>query len=68
MIREFLSAAGLSQAARGFDADMVVMNPTFEREVVPGALSTLLDSLIVSYAFRLAAFHDGRALFIIPNC
>lgn len=73
MIREFLSAAGLSQAVRGFDADMVVMNPTFEREVVPGALGALLDSLVVSYAFRLDAFrldafHDGRTLFIIPNC
>ncbi|KAF9793074.1 hypothetical protein BJ322DRAFT_100262 [Thelephora terrestris] len=45
VIREFLSTAGLAQAVRGFDADMVVMNPVFERDVVPGALNTLLDSL-----------------------
>lgn len=46
MIRDFLSAAGLIQAVRGFDADMVLMNPGFEREVVPGALDDLLDSLV----------------------
>jgi hypothetical protein len=48
VIREFLSAAGLTQAVRGFDADMVMMNPSFEREVIPGALDDLLDDLIVS--------------------
>lgn len=55
VIRDFLSAAGLTQAARGFDADMVIMNPGFERDVVPGALNDLLDSLVVSYTCRLAA-------------
>lgn len=55
MIRDFLSATGLTQAVRGFDADIMVMNPGFEREVVPGALDDLLDSLVVSYACRLAA-------------
>lgn len=57
MIREFLTATGLTQAVRGFDADVVVMNPNFERDVVPGALDNLLDSLVVSYAFRLAELH-----------
>lgn len=52
-MREFLIAAGLTQAVRGFDADMVVMNPSFERDVVPGALDDLLDSLVVSYSLRL---------------
>ncbi|KAF9654017.1 hypothetical protein BDM02DRAFT_3265153 [Thelephora ganbajun] len=46
VIREFLSTAGLTQAARGFDADMVIMNPGFERDVVPGALDRLLHSLV----------------------
>lgn len=55
MIRDFLSAVGLTQAVRGFDADMVIMNPSFERDVVPDALDDLLDSLAVSYACRLAA-------------
>lgn len=55
MIRDFLSAAGLTQAVRGFDADMVLMNPSFERDAVPGALDDLLDSLVVSYTCRLAA-------------
>ena len=48
VIREFLSATGLTQAMHGFDADMVVMNPSFERDVVPLALANLLDSLVVS--------------------
>jgi hypothetical protein len=55
VIRDFLSAAGLAQAVRGFDADIVVMNPSFERDIVPGALDNLFDSLAVSYARRLAA-------------
>ena len=55
VIRDFLSAAGLTQALRGFDADMVMMNPGFERNVVPGALDGLLDSLVVSCASRLTA-------------
>ena len=54
MIRDFLSATGLTQAVRGFDADIMVMNPGFEREVVPSVLDDLLDSLVVSYACRLA--------------
>jgi hypothetical protein len=57
VIREFLSTAGLAQAVRGFDADMVVMNSVFERDVIPGALNTLLDSLAVSYAFQPAGLH-----------
>ena len=55
VIKDFLSAAGLTQAVRGFDADMVIMNPGFERDIVPGALEDLLDSLVVSYACRLPA-------------
>ena len=55
VIRDFLSAAGLAQAVHGFDADMVMMNPSFERDVLPGALDDLLDSLVVSYTCRLAA-------------
>lgn len=55
MIRDFLSAAGLTQAMRGFDADMVIMNPSFERDIVPGALDNLLDSLVVGHACRLSA-------------
>lgn len=55
MIRDFLSAAGLAQAVHGFDADMVMINPNFERDVLPGALDNLLDSLVVSYTCRLAA-------------
>lgn len=69
MIREFLSAAGLTQAVRGFDADMVMMNPSFEREVIPGALDDLLDDLIVSWVFvglphQRIASHDSGPLAI----
>jgi hypothetical protein len=63
VIRDFLSAAGLTQAVRGFDADMVLMNPSFERDAVPGALDDLLDALVVSYTCRLAALATRRVLW-----
>jgi hypothetical protein len=67
IIREFLSAAGLTQAVRGLDADMVVMNPIFERDVVPGALDNLLDSLVVSYTFRPTAIRNASPSLMIPD-
>ncbi|KAI0633221.1 hypothetical protein C8Q77DRAFT_1157448 [Trametes polyzona] len=44
-IKSFLSAIGFSQAVKGFEADMVVLNPEFERKVVPGALQDLVKHL-----------------------
>lgn len=50
MIKRFLQSAGLTQALRGFDSDMLVMNPDWEREKIPAALSALLEDLTVSHA------------------
>ena len=61
-IRDLLSAAGLSQAMRKFDADTVLMNPSFERDTGPSALNDLLDSLVVSCSCRLAALATHKAL------
>ena len=46
-VKSFLSAAGLTQALRGFEADMVVLNPEWERKKVPAALEELMDNLTV---------------------
>lgn len=51
IIKSFLSSMGFSQALRGFEADMVVLNPEWERKKVPTALAELMKDLLV----RLAA-------------
>ncbi|CCL98711.1 uncharacterized protein FIBRA_00715 [Fibroporia radiculosa] len=45
VIRNFLSSAGLTQSARGFDADMVVMNSEWEQKRIPVALGELMKEL-----------------------
>ncbi|KAI0775812.1 hypothetical protein BD413DRAFT_531765 [Trametes elegans] len=46
VIKTFLSAIGFSQSLRGFEADMVVLNPEYERKKVPAALGELLKDLL----------------------
>ncbi|PIL35952.1 hypothetical protein GSI_01612 [Ganoderma sinense ZZ0214-1] len=46
VIKSFLSSLGLSQALRGFEADMVVLNPDCERKNVPQALGILMTNLL----------------------
>ncbi|KAI9067269.1 hypothetical protein FKP32DRAFT_1563904 [Trametes sanguinea] len=46
VIKSFLSSIGFSQALRGFEADMIVLNPDFEREKVPSALGQLMKDLL----------------------
>ncbi|KAH9935764.1 uncharacterized protein B0H18DRAFT_977196 [Fomitopsis serialis] len=46
ILRAFLAAAGLTQALRGFDADIVVMNPDWEQKKIPAALDTLVQSVL----------------------
>ena len=46
-MRDVLSAADQTQAVRGFDAETVSMNRSFERDIIPSALNDLLDSLVV---------------------
>ncbi|EED81565.1 predicted protein [Postia placenta Mad-698-R] len=46
VIISFLSSAGLTQALRGFKADMVVMNPDWANSKIPVALDELGDNLM----------------------
>lgn len=46
-IKGFLVSAGLTQALRGFEADMVVMNENHEQKVVPPALNKLKEDIEV---------------------
>ncbi|THH28392.1 hypothetical protein EUX98_g5802 [Antrodiella citrinella] len=45
IIKEFLASAGLTQALRGFESDMIIMSPDWERKGVPKALHTLREDL-----------------------
>ncbi|KAI0088126.1 hypothetical protein BDY19DRAFT_994532 [Irpex rosettiformis] len=45
IIATFLKEAGLSQALRGFESDMVVLNPDWEKEKVQVALKGLMEGL-----------------------
>lgn len=47
IIREFLSSAGLTQALRGFEADVIVMGPDWERKRVPLAIEDLVKKILV---------------------
>lgn len=47
VIKAFLSAAGLTQALRGFEADMIILNSDWERKKIPEALGNLLKQLLV---------------------
>jgi len=48
-VRAFLKDAGLVQALRGFECDMVMMNSQWERAQVPTALENLIEGLGVSF-------------------
>lgn len=47
VIRAFLKKVGLTQALRGFEDDMVVLNADWERKSVPGAIGDLIRDLMV---------------------
>ena len=47
-LKHFLTRLGLTQTLRGFELDMLVMNPDHERSVVPGAIKDLLQNLSVN--------------------
>ncbi|KAI0373941.1 hypothetical protein BV20DRAFT_1111046 [Pilatotrama ljubarskyi] len=46
IIKSFLSTIGFSQTLRGFEADMLVLNPDHERKKVPAALGELMKDLL----------------------
>jgi len=45
----FLKDAGLIQALRGFECDMIMMNPQWEKAQVPIALENLIERLSVGF-------------------
>ncbi|KAJ7085849.1 hypothetical protein C8R43DRAFT_1142473 [Mycena crocata] len=47
VVKDFLARLGLNQAVSGFEADLLVMNPDFERLNVPSALSELLQGILL---------------------
>ena len=47
VIRAFLKKVGLTQALRGFEDDMVILNADWERKSVPGAIGELMRDLMV---------------------
>ncbi|KIJ68091.1 hypothetical protein HYDPIDRAFT_83317 [Hydnomerulius pinastri MD-312] len=52
VIRAFLKKVGLSQALRGFEDDMVVLNADWERKSVPGAIGDLVRDLMTLGKFK----------------
>ncbi|KAI0675395.1 hypothetical protein C8Q78DRAFT_966200 [Trametes maxima] len=46
LVKTFLSTIGFSQAVRGFEADMLVLNHEYERKKVPAALEELTKDLL----------------------
>ena len=56
VIKEFLDLAGLTQALRGFEMDMIVMSPDWEKKGVPVALKKLSEELSVGLSTLYANF------------
>lgn len=53
VLKRFMEAAGLSQALRGFQSDMLVMSSECERGKVSIALATLREDLVVRFFLSL---------------
>jgi hypothetical protein len=53
-LKAFFLAVGLSQSLAGLEADILVMNPDWERKVVPDALGHLQSTISVSLKLSLA--------------
>jgi hypothetical protein len=49
--------AGLHETTRAFDLEMIIMNSTFEKEVIPDALTELVHDLSVSFLLTLNPSH-----------
>lgn len=59
VVASFLSNLGLTQALRGFENDMLVMNEDWERQKVPKAIDELMRNIMVS---SLLVF------YFLPHC
>ncbi|KAF8625894.1 hypothetical protein AX15_005143, partial [Amanita polypyramis BW_CC] len=45
-LTQFLMDMGLTQALRGFENDMLVLNPDWEKERIPVAMATFVRNLV----------------------
>ena len=54
---------GFTQALRGFEADMVVLNAEWERKKVPDALAELMKSLLVCPLYHIVL---NAHAFVLP--
>ncbi|TFY62572.1 hypothetical protein EVJ58_g3786 [Rhodofomes roseus] len=61
IIRAFLTDAGLTQALRGFDSDMIVMNPDCQRKRIPKAVDDLVESILALKDHQSDTSADGGA-------
>ncbi|KZT71824.1 hypothetical protein DAEQUDRAFT_744139 [Daedalea quercina L-15889] len=59
VIRAFLSSAGLTQALRAFNADMVMISPDWERKKIPAALDALAQGILTLKEHNTNASPDG---------
>jgi hypothetical protein len=57
VIVSFLTKLGLTQAAAGFEADILVMNPEWEQNKVPAALKELCMNISVGFASSSKDMH-----------
>lgn len=64
MIKSFLTRIGLTQAFRGFESDLLVMNPDWERKVVPDALEALRRNLLVCRAVHISTHRNALELCV----
>lgn len=54
-LKQFFIDMGLTQALRGFEIDMLVLNPDWEKERIPVAMATLVRNLVVRVILFLRA-------------
>ncbi|EKM54677.1 uncharacterized protein PHACADRAFT_185569 [Phanerochaete carnosa HHB-10118-sp] len=64
IMKQFLQSAGLTQALRGFESDMLVMSSEWEQEKVPAALSVLHEDL---NNLHNTEAEDGSQPFSLPE-
>lgn len=60
-VSAFLESAGLYQALHGFREDMMVLNDVWEKENVPAALQSLVDSISVR------VYPKSKVLYVQTN-
>ncbi len=66
-LKIFLNDMGLVQALRGFELDMLVLNPGWERETVPSALERFIENIKVCFLTKFTRCIDVHAASTRPS-